>query len=150
LEREIYLEQTIPFGPTTEKLYTTIAPRYENAEHAKLQFQKSMVEQSNENSLEQMVDVFPVRMLQAQLGRRFFRTTKGWIGIGPKDMYLEYRLCIFFGGQTPYIIRENPGAEPGNWHFVGECCVSGLMWDDHLENLKMEEPDIQEKSFKLT
>lgn len=60
---------------------------------------------------------------QCAMNRRFFTTTSGHMGLGPRTMQSNDRVCILFGGQTPYFVRENGQS----WMFVGECYVQDIM-----------------------
>ena len=62
-------------------------------------------------------------------GRRFFVTTKGRIGLGPRGMQSVDKICIFLGGGIQFVVREN-----GNyWVLVGEVYVNGLMDGEAME-----------------
>ena len=56
--------------------------------------------------------------------RRAFSSRKGFLGLGPKLAQPDDVICIFMGGQTPYIIR--PG-EDGKYRLIGDAYVHGIM-----------------------
>ena len=58
------------------------------------------------------------------VGRKFFVTEKGYIGLGPGDAKPGDIVSIFLGGEVPFIIRKKNG---GEFCFVGESYVHGLM-----------------------
>ena len=65
---------------------------------------------------------------QATLGyvaphRKFFTTTKGLIGLGPRSMCTGDIICIMSGGRVPYVLRE----EKHHHRLIGEAYVHGLM-----------------------
>lgn len=64
--------------------------------------------------------------------RRFFTTDKGYMGLGPEGMLPGDTVCIFFGGDTPYVLRK----VEGSWKFVGECYVHGIMRGEAVEGLQ--------------
>jgi hypothetical protein len=41
----------------------------------------------------------------ACFGRAFFRTSRGYFGLGPPDSQPDDIVCIFPGGVVPYILR---------------------------------------------
>lgn len=66
------------------------------------------------------------------VGRRFFHTTKGYMGIGPPSLQPGDTIYGFLGGQMLYAVRSSApaGSSQGNGksnRFVGECFVEGLM-----------------------
>jgi Heterokaryon incompatibility protein (HET) len=56
-------------------------------------------------------------------GRRLFQTERGYIGLGPAACRLNDRVCVLFGGQVLYLLRE----QDVNHEFIGECYVHGMM-----------------------
>ena len=61
---------------------------------------------------------------QAALGyvaphRKFFTTSNGLVGLGPKSIAPGDRLCVFAGGRVPFILR----IEDGRYRLVGESYV---------------------------
>lgn len=39
-------------------------------------------------------------------GRRFFMSKDGYIGLAPAEARIGDTVCVFFGGNVPYVIRE--------------------------------------------
>ena len=78
-------------------------------------------------------------------GRRFFTTNGGMIGLGPIDIKAGDRVGIFYGGPTPYIIREEETSmdmtsdcfvediDKVACRLVGEAYVHGLMYGEAIE-----------------
>lgn len=64
-------------------------------------------------------------------GRRFFATSRGQIGLGPAHTKPGDLICVFYGGDTPYILRKDPAAD--TFEFIGEAYVHGLMYGEALE-----------------
>lgn len=64
-------------------------------------------------------------------GRRFFATSGGQIGLGPAHTKPGDLICVFYGGDTPYILRKDPAAD--TFEFIGEAYVHGLMYGEALE-----------------
>jgi hypothetical protein len=57
-------------------------------------------------------------------GRRLFRTSRGFMGLGPAAAQVGDRICVLFGGQVLYVLR---GHTESHFEFVGECYVHGMM-----------------------
>ena len=67
--------------------------------------------------------------------RKFFVTKQGYVGLAAHGVQPGDKICALFGGTTPYIVR--PTSVPGEYLFMGECYVHGLMdgmvihlWDE--------------------
>ena len=71
-------------------------------------------------------------------GRRFFVSIAGYMGLGPPGMRPGDMLCVFLGGQVPWIIRE----VDGGYVLVGECYVHGLMNGEAIETQHLPVQDI--------
>ena len=87
---------------------------------------------SHPNPLQQVAQMFPEAVLRVQLGRRFFQTDLGFLGVGPEEMAVGDVLIVCFGSQTPFLIRRRPSGL-GHWMFVGDCYVQNLMHKMTLE-----------------
>ena len=77
-------------------------------------------------------------------GRRFFEFNSGrknYIGIGPAYMEDGDIIAIFYGSQTPFIVRQHK--QIGRYELIGDCYIHGLM---HSEALEM---DLLEETFVL-
>jgi hypothetical protein len=62
------------------------------------------------------------------LGRAFFSTDGGRVGLGPPDMKKGDVICVFYSGGPVYIIRFEDGKEEGkDATLVGDAYVHGLM-----------------------
>lgn len=55
--------------------------------------------------------------LTEQLNRRFFVTSKGYVGLGPPWMLENDVVCVLRGGPVPYVLRPS---RDGTWAYVGE------------------------------
>jgi hypothetical protein len=58
------------------------------------------------------------------LGRNFCVTSKGYIGLVPPKTEVGDKVCILFGGRTPFLLRDAGG---GKHVLVGECYIHGMM-----------------------
>lgn len=63
-------------------------------------------------------------MDRALCGRRIFLSADNHVGLGPAAMRNGDVICIFFGSQTPHILRP---VSKERFEYVGECYVHGLM-----------------------
>jgi hypothetical protein len=58
-----------------------------------------------------------------RLGRWFFTTRNGWMGLGPEKLQPGDKVCILFGEKFPCVLRPM-----GDYHqFLGECYVHSIM-----------------------
>lgn len=62
------------------------------------------------------------------LGRRFFITKKGYLGLGPEDVSSDDRVAVVFGLEVPLVLRKRP-RETGlsGYNVVGEAYVQDIM-----------------------
>ena len=67
--------------------------------------------------------VFEGAYMAISQGRRFFTTLGGYMGIGPSGMRPGDSICVFLGGNVPWVVRQD-GHE---YTLVGECYVHGIM-----------------------
>ncbi|CAJ2505055.1 Uu.00g124490.m01.CDS01 [Anthostomella pinea] len=67
---------------------------------------------------------------------RFFVAENGEIGVGPACLQTNDILCILYGGSTPYILR--PTSTPGEYLFLGECYVAGIMNGERLDGIDVD------------
>jgi hypothetical protein len=57
-------------------------------------------------------------------GRKFCVTNKGHMGRVPYGSSIGDKVCIFFGGCVPFVLRE---CGDGTFRLVGECYIYGIM-----------------------
>ncbi|SPJ91926.1 related to HET-6OR heterokaryon incompatibility protein (het-6OR allele) [Fusarium torulosum] len=71
----------------------------------------------------------PIKFVQptsVSMDLNFFVTEKGYMGVGPRCMEPKDRVCILFGGSTPYIIRPTSHSED-SYLYLGPAYVHGIM-----------------------
>ena len=85
--------------------------------------------------------VFEGAYMAVSQGRRFFTTLGGYMGIGPPGMRPGDSICVFLGGNVPWVVRQ----EGYEYMLVGECYVHGIM---DGEIMQTEHLPIQEIIFK--
>jgi hypothetical protein len=89
-------------------------------------------------------------IVSATKARKLFRTSKGYIGLGPADLHEGDKLFLLKGGRTPYILRGNKPQSLDDksrvWshmEVIGDCYVDGLMdssmLEEHLVNAQSTE-----------
>ena len=72
--------------------------------------------------------VFPPTALQHLYGRTFGFTKAGHMGLFPGDTRVGDRICLVYGTQLPYVLRETE--DEGLYHLVGACYVhQAFKWD---------------------
>ena len=65
------------------------------------------------------------RFIGAYMGQRaLFLSKRGYLGIGPETMQSGDIVCVFLGGDTPFILRPK---DTGEYTFIGEAYVDGIM-----------------------
>jgi hypothetical protein len=60
------------------------------------------------------------------IGRRYFSTEKGRLGVGPPEIKKGDTISVFYGGDPVYILRPAE-LNSEEWFFVGDAFVHGLM-----------------------
>lgn len=78
------------------------------------------------------------------LGRRFFITEKGYMGLAPAGVQTGDKVVILFGSHVPFILR---GREAGDYEVVGETYVSGIMKGEVMK--EFDEGKCKAKRFIL-
>jgi hypothetical protein len=73
----------------------------------------------------------------------FYVTEKGYFGFGPKDVKAGDRVCVPFGGKTPYLLR----LEENHYLVVGWSFVHGFMNGEAIELVRRDE--LMVESFVL-
>jgi hypothetical protein len=102
---------------------------------------------------------YRVMLKRATELRRLFVSTKGYVGLAPFHAEVGDLICILFGGQTPFILRNCFHAHPqlphtfsgeGRTHFfVGESYVHGIMDGEAYEEFKRDDSDAKSEMFVL-
>lgn len=62
--------------------------------------------------------------LKAAYGRRFFTTSKKFMGLAQSGVRIGHAVVVLHGGKTPYLLQR---AGNRGYRFVGECYVHGKM-----------------------
>jgi hypothetical protein len=75
-------------------------------------------------------------MMGHQFDRAIFVTENGSIGRGPPAIRPRDIVVILFGGRTPFILR--PTDVDGEYQFIGDCYVDGIMHGEYIEGLKAD------------
>lgn len=73
------------------------------------------------------------------VGRQFFYTADGFMGIGPEGAQIDDQVWGLVGGNILYVVRK---LEDGFYKFVGECYVHGMMHGEIGERESFEIQDI--------
>jgi hypothetical protein len=75
--------------------------------------------------------------LLRNVGRRLYRTTTGYVGMGPPEMKLGDAVTVFCGGTTAHLLRQMATSTSGSngelWEYVGEAYCDGVMNGEALE-----------------
>jgi hypothetical protein len=70
--------------------------------------------------------------------RRFFRTTRGFVGIGPQTIRTGDRVMLLQGAHVPYIFRHLPKDPETVFDFVGEAYLHGFMYGEAMEKEELQ------------
>jgi hypothetical protein len=102
---------------------------------------------------------YMIMLKRATESRRFFVSTKGYVGLAPFHAEIGDLCCILFGGQTPFILRNcshtHPkiqyifGGEGNPYLFIGESYVHGIMDGEAYEESKRGDSDAKLEKFVL-
>jgi hypothetical protein len=76
-------------------------------------------------------------------GRKFFCTSRGFIGFGPKVLRNNDLCCVLFGARVPFILRETQN----HYLLVGECYLHGIMRGEAIDMWR--NGDLQVQEFEL-
>jgi hypothetical protein len=125
---------------TADKYYTTRASKNQALQRPYLAhwfLEKEVADLQQIKSLENQD--FLLNFERAALGRRFFVSKKGYLGLAPGKTRPGDLICILFGGQSPFILRKDQeqmihqerlleifGGDSMH-HLIGESYVHGLM-----------------------
>lgn len=71
-------------------------------------------------------------------GRRFFTSIGGYMGIGPPGMRPGDSICVFLGGNVPWVVRQ----VGHDYSLVGECYVHGMMDGEIMQTDHLPVQDI--------
>ena len=76
-------------------------------------------------------------------GRKFFCTSRGFFGLGPRVLRKDDLCCILFGARVPFILRK----VKKHYLLVGECYVHGIMRGEAVN--MWQNGDLNEQEFEL-
>lgn len=80
--------------------------------------------ESNTSEESTLATQFLQSQLKAAYGRRFFTTSKKYMGLAQSGVRIGQTVVILHGGKTPYLLQRAGGR---GYRFVGECYIHGLM-----------------------
>jgi hypothetical protein len=73
-------------------------------------------------------------------GRQFFMSEKGYMGLAPITTRAGDAVCILFGGQVPFILRER---DDFGHSMIGECYVHGIMDGEAIGNTRNKKNTVE-------
>ena len=86
--------------------------------------------------------MFRTRLSALATNRRFMLTENNYMGLAPELTKVGDRICVFLGGQTPYIVRKSEEEQRhhasmsqdfSTEHFIGDAYVHGMMDGEAME-----------------
>jgi hypothetical protein len=75
---------------------------------------------------------FTKMLVKYMVGRAFFVTGKGYMGVSPAGTRVGDCVVIALGARTPFIMRQS---SPERWWLGGECFVNGVMKGEVLQGI---------------
>ena len=84
-------------------------------------------------------EISEAMMIQLEVNRTcnarvFFKTKKGYLGLGPAEVQKGNHVVVLFGGSVPFILSQNQDS----YHLVGECYTRGIMDGEVLRDVNIE------------
>jgi hypothetical protein len=76
--------------------------------------------------------------LEVMISRCLFITATGNLGWEPATMASDDVVVMLFGGNVPYLLRP---LKNGQWRFIGECYVHGIMRGEVVQHDRVDERD---------
>ena len=74
---------------------------------------------------------YHILMVLITMWRKILVSKQGYVGLSAPSVQPGDQICVLFGGSTPYIVR--PTSISGEYHFLGECYVHGLMNGEEIQ-----------------
>ena len=71
------------------------------------------------------INHYHILMVLITMWRKIFVSKQGYVGLSAHSVRPGDQICVLFGVSTPYIVR--PSSISGEYLFLGECYVNGLM-----------------------
>ncbi|KAI1074005.1 heterokaryon incompatibility protein-domain-containing protein [Whalleya microplaca] len=69
----------------------------------------------------------------------YFITRRGYVGRSPVPVKVGDKVCIFFGGKVPFLLRQKPSSE--FFTLVGEAYIHGIMKGAAVDSMRDEWKD---------
>ncbi|KAI1868839.1 hypothetical protein JX265_006818 [Neoarthrinium moseri] len=82
---------------------------------------------STDLSLQLTLDKYLSRCHSNLVGRCFFTTATGYVGVGPSEAQPGDVVCVLLGCYSPLLLRPCYDESARKWKVVGPCYVQGLM-----------------------
>ncbi|KAI8938742.1 hypothetical protein NX059_004609 [Plenodomus lindquistii] len=99
-------------------------------------FSEDLARELREHAKRGDADQFGVLTGKACHERKFFITAAGRMGLCPLGTRVGDGVVVLYGGSVLYVLRA---ASDGEWRFVGECYVDGVMFGEARELKEREE-----------
>jgi Heterokaryon incompatibility protein (HET) len=111
------IQKSVEWDDETEKLY-------ERVEEDRVEVQRGFAE----------VTAYGGSLLLS-LERCVFRSSEGYVGLGPVDLQVGDMICILLGVNVPFIVRpvDVPDGGEGTYRIVGEAYVHNIMDGEFME-----------------
>lgn len=80
------------------------------------------------------------RVTAVKSGRSLFTTNEGHLGIGENGLEPGDEVWVLAGGNVPFLMRRT--LRPGEFRFVGEAYIHGIMHGESVANISVDEIQI--------
>ncbi|KAL8747764.1 MAG: hypothetical protein Q9190_000422 [Brigantiaea leucoxantha] len=131
---DLQIERTKEHGNSTDKKTEEGQAVQQSNDKTRPSKKPSAIPQNTKRRVEKL---FWYEMLGVIKNRQFCTTKKGYMGWAPPGAKSGDRICILFGGQTPFVVRP---VKQG-YELLGEAYVHGLMNGEALDmpGIKIED-----------
>lgn len=133
----IELAQVGGSTPILKEFYIRFVKHPDHPEHPLGKALES-VQRSDDEDIEPLM----TSAFAAGAKRKFFRTERGYFGLGPAVMGVGDSCCVLFGSNVPHLLLHTP--KNGRYKFLGEAYVHGLMNGEAMEMWEEGTLDLQE------
>jgi len=65
-----------------------------------------------------------------------FLTERGYLGLGHEGFQIGDVVCVFTGGETPFLLREGGAPRGGMFRLLSECYIHGVMDGEVMQSLE--------------
>lgn len=102
---------------------------------------------ANPNETADMSLRYSIMACHYSMDRCFYRTRRGYLATGPKNVQQGDVVCVFMGGAVPFILRPR-GREDG-YTLIGDTYVHGIMDGEPVQAWEETGGDLKLRQFQI-